>query len=146
MFALESFHKTKKGVKTKTSDHNSILCTFKFKWNKHINKQRNVHFNLKNVEGLKRFKEITSKNILSVVNKDSDINNLTKEFIKRLNGIIQNCFKKIRIKEDSGVSDVTMLLDKRRILRCKSEIESNRELEAVETELADKYAECNYRI
>ena len=88
---------------------------------------------------------MTSKHILSsVVKQDSDINNITKKFLKRLNGIIHNCFKKIRIHEDSGVSDVTKLLDKRRILRCKTDMESKRELEAVETELADKCAESNY--
>ena len=70
---------------------------------------------------------MTSKHILtSVVSKDIDINNLTKKFIKRLNGIIHNCFKKIRIQEDNGVSDVTMLLDRRRILRCKTDKESKK--------------------
>ena len=40
-FTLESFTKTKKGVEVKKSDHNSILSTFKFKWDKHIKKDRN---------------------------------------------------------------------------------------------------------
>ena len=50
---------------------------------------------------------MTSQNILiSLVNKDQDINSLTKKFIKRLNGIIHKCFKKIRVQEDSSNKDI----------------------------------------
>ena len=58
--ALESFIKTKKRVENKKSDHNPILCKLKFTWNKNIKKQRNEHYNLKNSEGLKKFKITTS--------------------------------------------------------------------------------------
>ena len=63
-FALESFIKTKKGVENKKLDHNSILSKFKFTWNKNIKKQRNEQYNLTNSEGLKKFKIMTSQNIL----------------------------------------------------------------------------------
>ena len=57
-------------------------------------------FNLKGVDGLKKFKVLTSKpGILSDIFKDdnSDIESLTKKFLKRLNGCLHQCFNKIRV-------------------------------------------------
>ena len=70
-YALESIIKSKKGAATKTSDHNPIICTFKLKWSKETKKLRIEHFILKNPEGLKIFKEITSHNILTSLVKGS---------------------------------------------------------------------------
>ena len=94
-FALENISKNRKGVVIKKSDHNSIISTFKLKWNTEVKKPRIEHFNLKDPEGQKKFKEMTSSNILtSLVDKDTNVNKLTKKFIKRLNGIIHQCLKK----------------------------------------------------
>ena len=124
-FALESITKRKKGTEIKKSDHNSIISNFTFKWDKHLKKHREMHFNLKNSEGLVKFKEATSKDILtSLVSKDNDANILMKKFMKRLNGIIHACFKKTRITEKQDNEDIVKLFNKRRVLRPKKNEES----------------------
>ena len=77
--------------------------------------------------------------------KNSDVNILTKKFLKRINGIIHNCFKKVRIKENQDDSEIYKLFERRKVLRTKKDIESKQELIHVEAELAEKCAEENYR-
>ena len=98
-FGLESIIKSRNRTEVKKSDHNSIITKFNFKWNKEIKKNRVEHFNLKSKEGLVKFKELTSQDIFtSIVNKEQDANTLTNKFLKRLNGVICESFKKIRIR------------------------------------------------
>ena len=110
-----------------------------------MKKHRIEHFNLKDPGGQKKFKELTSSNILTLlVNKDLDIDTLTKKFIKRLNGIIHQCFKKIRIQEGGNNNEISQLFDKRRELKSKDDKESQKLLSLVEEELANKCAESNF--
>ena len=62
----------------------------------------------------------------------------TKKFLKRLNGFIQDSFKKVKISEKYD-HKLEELYDKRRYLRTKDDGESNLELEAVE--LAERYSD-----
>ena len=143
--AHESITKTKIGINDKNSDHNTMLK--KLKQNTQLKKHRQVHFNLKNPEGQNNFKEMTSSNILtSIVNKDLDANTLTNKFLKRLDGIIHECFGKVRIKEDDrdNDTDVMKLYDQRNKLRSKEDKASLKELAEVEEQLAEKCAESNY--
>jgi len=146
-YALEKIEKTKKGVKITKSDHNAIITRFKCARNAKQEIRRIETFNLKNKEAQKAFKELTSeKGILtSKVNKEDDINMATKKFLKRLNGCIQQTFRKIRIKGESREENViSELLDKRRRLRFKKDKTSTEELKEVEEELATKCAESNF--
>ena len=127
LFALTSISKTKKGTEVKASDHNSIVSKFKCRWNKNVKKHRIEHFNFKDLEGQKKYKDMTSKNILtSIVNKNEDVDTLTKKLLKRLNGVIHDCFKKIRIKEDRSDYDIVKLFDQRRTLRSKTDEDSKK--------------------
>ena len=58
---LSKFTKTKGVVKVPKSNHNSIITNFKVEWSQQTKKHKIKMFNLKNVEGQKRFKLITSK-------------------------------------------------------------------------------------
>ena len=103
LFALISITKTKKGTEAKKSDHNSIVNKFKCKWNKQLKKHRIEHFNFKDIEGQKKYKDMTSIYILtSIVNKDEDVNMLTNKLLERLKGVIHDTFRKFRIKEDNA--------------------------------------------
>ena len=64
--------------------------------------------------------------------------------MKRLNGLIHECFKKKMIHDENTNKDITNLSDKRRILRSKLDKESIKEQKYVEEELADKCAKTNY--
>ena len=68
---LAKFRKTKGGVKVTKSDHNSIITKFNVEWSQRIKKHKIKLFNLKNIEGQKKFKLLTSKpGILSDIFKD----------------------------------------------------------------------------
>ena len=111
-----------------------------------MKKHRYVHCNIKSKEGQAKFKQATSKNILkNIVEKDCDANKLTNKLMKRLNGLLHECFGKTRINEDNTNNKITNLIDKRRRLRSKADKESTKELNDVEEELAEKCAETNYR-
>ena len=90
------------------------------------------------------FKNITSNtNILSsIFEKDKDLNVCTKKFLKRLDGCIQECFRKIRIKDNTN-SEIERLFQRRRALRNKDDDDSKDELKKVEEELAIKCAKDN---
>ena len=99
-YVLTKYHKTKKGVKTQESDHNSLMTQVKATWNTNKNVKKVEMYNLKDVEGLKKFKDITSKNnFLSEVfdNEEKDIEVKTKQFLKRLGYCLSQSFKKVRI-------------------------------------------------
>ena len=68
----------------------------------------------------------------------------TKKFLKRLNGFIQDSFKKVKISEKYD-HKLEELYDKRRYLRTKDDGESNLELEAVEKELAERYSDKMFK-
>ena len=42
-YCLESIRKTKNAIKVTKSDHNTILSTFKIKWNKHDKMEKNLN-------------------------------------------------------------------------------------------------------
>ena len=146
-YVLEKIEKTKKGVKVTQSDHNSIVTRFKCVRNAKEEVKRIEMFNLKNKEAQMAFKQLTSENgiLTSKVNKETDINKATKKFLKRLNGCIQQTFRKIRITEDNREEKViSALFEKRRELKSKKDKASKDELKEVEEELAEKCSENNY--
>ena len=54
-YVLTKYQKTKKGVKTQESDHNSLITQVKASWNKNKNVKKVEMYNLKDIEGLKKF-------------------------------------------------------------------------------------------
>ena len=108
--------------------------------------QKYYLFNLKNVEGQKKFLEITSKiGILSNMFRDEncDIEKATKKFIMNLDDCMHQSFKNIRVKHREN-KELARLFNKRRSLRTKSNEHSKRELIKVKSDLADKCAKENY--
>ena len=72
--------KTKHGIKVKESDHNSIVTEIKVKWDKSKNVKQVEMYNLKDPEGLKKFKEMTTHDkFLSEVFNDEDKTFLSKQ-------------------------------------------------------------------
>ena len=95
---LSRHTKTKNGVKTKESDHNSIITKINVKWNKTTNIHRLEMYNFKDSEALMKFKQMTSNNnFLSEVFDDDtkDISIKTKQFLKRFGFCLSKSFKKI---------------------------------------------------
>ena len=61
-YSLTSYKKTKNGIKIQESDHNTLITTLNAKWSKKIAVKRYEMYDLKDQEGLIKFKEMTSKN------------------------------------------------------------------------------------
>ena len=78
-----------------------MITKFSMKWHMKTKSQKNNLFNLKNVEGQRKFLEITSEiGIISNIFRDEncDIEKATKKFIKKLDDCMHQSFKKIRVK------------------------------------------------
>ena len=148
-YLLTKYRKTKKGVKIQESDHNTLITTVKATWNKKIKTKHVEVYNLKDPEGLKKFKNMTSKDkFLSEVFSDESkkIEVKTKQFLKRLGFCISKCFRKIRISQTKRNKKLDELFNKKRILKHKTDVHNLEELKHVEEQLAEMCAEDNYKL
>ena len=93
-YPIESFTKNGTGVKVTSSDHNMLIGTFDFKIDEKILEQRKEIFNYNNVDGQKRFKELTSKNTLSkCFDEEEDVFKASSKWLKELNNMLHGSFK-----------------------------------------------------
>ena len=145
---LTKITKTKNGTNRIESDHNTIFTKFKIPWNKRSKENRVELYNLKNKDCQKIFKEATkgsnnAQNLSSIFDEDGDLNTQTQTFIKRLQKTIKQCFKKVRIT-DKVDKKKDQLYRKWKELKNNPTKNNIKELEKIEEELAEKYAEDNY--
>ena len=131
----------RKHVKKVESDHNLINVKLNLQW-KNIKHDVVEVFNFKDVESQKNFLKSTNETeaLSNIFNSQKSVAIQTKKFLKRLDGFIQENFKKVRI-EARVDHKLEELYNKRRLLRNKSDEESVEKLEKVELELVDKYSE-----
>ena len=144
---LTSITNTKKGVVTHESDHNSIITQFDLKWEHKELEERIEIFNFKDEVGQKKFRQLTedTHTLSSIFDTNDDVEKQTKKFLKKLNGILHQCFKKIRIKT-SDVTEIDKLFNERTRLRHKSDKESKDKISEIEKKLADQMAEDLFKI
>ena len=102
-------------------------------------------YNLKDIDGLKKFKEITSKNIFlsGLFQEEGNIEIKTKKFLKRLNYCLSVSFKKITINKSRKLEE---LFTRRRILRNKCDDKSFESLKEVNKKIAEICASDNLKI
>ena len=143
--ALTKIVKTKEGIKTKQSDHNSIVTKFNIGWNKKSKAERFEIYNLKNSEDQIKFKCLTNKNneLSDIFENVNDLDVATDMFMKKLNENIKACFSKIRITEKHN-KELEELFTERKMLRNKNDEVSIMKLKIVEDKLAKLCAESNY--
>ena len=83
------------------SDYYLLITKFNFPWNDKaiLKKSRYVIFNFKDAEGLKKYKEMTSSDILSnCLESDNRSSELAyKKWLKEFENILQMCFKKLQL-------------------------------------------------
>ena len=144
---LTSFTKSKNGPKRHESDHNSILTQFNLEWKEKAPQSKIEVFNFNDKEGQKRFKEMTSNNtkLSSIFESNKDINKQTKQFIKKLDGVLHQCFKKIKIKGTPN-KEIDDLFAQQKQLKSKVDAESKRKLKEIEDKLAEKMSEDMFKI
>ena len=141
--------KTKHGVKVKESDHNSIITEVKVNWDKRKNSTQVEKYKLKDPEGLKKFRDMTTREkfLTEVFNdEDKNVSVQTKQFLKRLGYVMSQCFRKIRIKQTKKNKEMEKLFNTRRILRPKKDELSIKTLEEVDKKLSELCAKDNFKI
>ena len=147
-YVLTKHTKTKNGFKVKESDHNTLITNVKATWNKKKFIKKIEIYNLKDKDGLLKFKEMTSKDtFLSEVFKDENknINVKSKQFVKRIGFCISQCFRKIRIKQTKRNKETEYLFKMRGILRTKKDEASKKALDNVDKKLSELCAEENMK-
>ena len=138
---LTKITKTRKGITKTESDHNVIFSRFKLPWNKKMVKQRQELFNLKNEECQKVFRDATTNNnnyLSSVFDEDGDVNSKTEKFMRRLNKVINKCFRKIRVTEKKDEVK-EKLFEKWRRMKNNLNDKNKLEFENLENEYAEQY-------
>ena len=127
------------------SDHNIIETKINITWKASDAKVIKV-FKYKDIEAQKRFKDETdvTTELSNIVKSNKPIKEITNTFVKRIKGFIHSNFKKVKII-DKPDKNLEHLYNKRRLLRNKTEEESIQELEQVENELSEKYAEGMFK-
>ena len=97
-FSIESFTKSGSKVKVMKTDHNMLLGTFDININEKVFEQRREIFKYNDIEGQKKFKELTSNDTLSkCFDGKNDIQKSSAKWLKELKNILHRSFKKVRI-------------------------------------------------
>ena len=154
-------YSSRMGVKcTIESDHNPLICTLNVKWDKRIKTQRQEIFKLKHEEGLRVFKEITSNcpKLIELSLKSSNFQNDANQWLKKLNVIMHQSFKKIIItgKGKASNPELDSLMRAKQMLRTKlgeisglnqnSEKEITQNIQLIENEISKICSEQNCKI
>ena len=101
-------------------------------------------FNFKDDIGMKKFYEATSNNeiLSSIFDSKKSVNIQCKKFLKRFNGILHQCFKKIKITPNTKKEkEINELYKQQKNLKFKTDTNSIEELQRVNEKLVDKLSE-----
>ena len=132
---LTRIRRSKKGIKTKESDHNVIITTFNNKFTIDAREDKEEIYNLKNKDNQRKFKLYTSntKMLSSVLDSKDNINILTNRLIKKINGCIAVNFKKIRVNSSNKGAEHKLY---NKLSKMKEQGESESKMEEVKKEIA----------
>ena len=144
---LTKISKTKQGIKRKESDHNSIITNFNLKVKNNEKVKQIEIFNFKDKKGLKKFCEITSNSseLSKIFDTKKSVGKQAKQFMKRLNGMLHQCFNKIKITENA-VKEEDILYKKQKELKNRADPESKKKLVEIEEELVNLKSNDLYNI
>ena len=100
IYTLTKYSTTKGNLCVKRSDHLPIIATFKVSERTMAAKREEV-FKLRDVDGLEKFKELTSNHskLRNIFGRCNDINEGCNRWYKCIDSIMQQCFKKVRITD-----------------------------------------------
>ena len=92
--ALTKIVKSKGATKSKQSDHNTIVSKFNICWKEKKKSERVEIYNLKNREGQKKFKELTTEDeeLTMIFENVKNIDEATEIFINKVNNHINSSF------------------------------------------------------
>ena len=119
-YAVESYSKVGNQVKISKTDHNMLIGKFNLKVLKKIVNSRREIFKYDDVEGQKKFKELTSKNTLSrCFDDERSILKASEQWLKELKNILHRSFKKVRVGNVKKQNDVVEKMKLKQKLKLK---------------------------
>ena len=130
-YRLTNFHGYQRKQKTTYSDHNVVTLNCNFMLRQNVPKRVEL-FNFKNQEGQQLFKELTSNTntLTQCFEGDSPFLKQCQSWFSCLNGYFYKCFTKIRSrKRKVEVTEVDLLLDKRKKLRLSIQLENEDDIQ-----------------
>ena len=130
---LTRYYKSKKRINIHQSDHNVMITSLNFKWNKRIAKKRLEIFNFKNKDCQASFKALTSESdkLSAHLLTFKDLDTATDRFLKELDACIHKSFKKIRIRENIKNDELHVLFEKRKVPKSHATDEGKKELNEI---------------
>ena len=121
---LSRYSKNNGKVVVTPSDHNILYCKFNLKWCNKIfsERQRYEIFNYKNVEGIQKFQEFTSSDVLSKCLKGVNIVQESNKWLKCFLNFLHRSFNKIRITKPRQQNEVILHMREKACLMQKIEV------------------------
>ena len=91
---LTNYSSSSKNNKVVKSDHNVLVCDVDVRWKPIENKSNRIEiFNLKDIEGLKKFKELTSDSkLVNIFDSKEDFLTQSNKWFKTIMNIIKRSF------------------------------------------------------
>ena len=131
-YSVESIVKSGSRAKVTKTDHNMLIGRFNLKVIQKSSERRKEMFKYNDVEGMRKFKELTSKDILSKCFDEKDIIKASEKWFKQLNNILHRSFKKTRIgnRKKPNNEAVNILKTKHQLKNKLDEVEIDLKSEA----------------
>ena len=113
-YPIECHRKNGGKIKVTKTDHNMLAGTFGLKTLKDVKEIRREVFKYDDEEGMKKFREMTSKDVLSNCFDEKDVTKAANKWLKELKNILHRSFKKVRVgnKKQENNESVDLLKDK----------------------------------
>ena len=96
-YPIECHRKYGGKIKVTKTDHNMLAGTFGLKTLKDVKEIRREVFKYDDEEGMKKFREMTSKDVLSNCFDEIDVTKAANKWLKELKNILHRSFKKVRV-------------------------------------------------
>ena len=116
IFSLTKYASMKGKQKIVKSDHNVMVASFNIQFQSvNHQKPRRVLFNLKNKECQEIFTEVSENNfkLRKCFKSDNSFPEQCNMFFKSVNGMLHQCFRKVRVRKVKENSDIQSLLDEK---------------------------------
>ena len=122
-YPIESHRKVGNKTKVTKTDHNLITGVFNLKTLKEEKVTRREIFKYNDVEGLNKFREMTSNDVLSKCFEEKDFKKAADKWLKVLKNILQRSFKKVRLGNKKNINEEAVNLLKEK-LKLKNELDT----------------------
>ena len=133
IFSLTKYASAKGKQKIVKSDHNLMVAYFNIQFqNTNVQKQRREVFNLKNKECQAMFSEVSQNNfkLRDCFKSDKTFPQQCDIFFKSLNGILHQCFRKVRVGKLKEKPEIQYLLDEKLKIQLALDSSSNENFQA----------------